>query len=239
MLIEKHIEDGICRITLNRPDHHNTLTKELLEELSAALLKIDREASILIISGNGKSFCSGADLNALFDMNARQLKQFSVLGKKICAQLEHLHIPTIAVMHGHTLSEGIELALCCDLRIASEKTTFEFGQVRMGYTPGFGATRNLGLLIGKSRAMELLLTGVTFDAKTAHALGLVNQIFSDKTLKKKVNDLVNHLFKHDQLALEGIKQLVHSGDVIKETSLFAEQASSPDTKLKIKELLGE
>ena len=238
MLVEKVVADDVCRIILNRPQSHNTLTKDMIEELSHTLVKADKDVRVLILEGAGKSFCSGADMNGLFDMSFRQLKSFAIMGKKVCAQLEAMKVPTIAVLKGHTLGEGIELALCCDFRIASDKTTFEFPQIRHGYTPGFGATSKLPKLLGRARALELLISGLAFDAKTACALGLVTQCVSDKQLQKKVDHLVSLIMKRHPLAVAAVKQLVHSGDFVKETSYFAEQLSMPDTKLNIKELLG-
>ena len=239
MLVEKTIVDGVCRLTLNRPEQHNTINRAMLEELSAALVKIEREAKIIVLAGNGSSFCAGADMKELFDASGRQLASFSVLGKKVCAQLEALTIPTIAVLQGHTLGEGIELALSCDIRVASDKTTFEFPQVKMGYAPGFGGTKKLPALIGKARALELLITGLAFDTRSAIMLGLINQSVHHKQLDKRVDDLVKLLMSYDSLAVSAIKHLVNSGEFIKETAYFSEQASTPEAKLKIKESLGE
>lgn len=239
MQVEKTVVEGVCRITLNRPSHHNTLTVEMLEEFSKHLVKLEKEARVLVIEGSGKSFCAGADMHEIFDMHNRDLKRFSVLGKKLCAQIESLNIPTIAVLHGHTLGEGIELALCCDIRVCSDKTTFEFPQMRLGYTPGFGATHKLPALIGESRAFELLLTGIAFDAKTAGGLGLVTQVVPDKSLKKKVDGLLDLILQRNPLAVSSLITLLRSPDPIKETAHFSEHASHPDTKLHIKEIIGE
>jgi len=239
MFVEKTIIDGVCRITLNRPQEHNTITNEVLEELSKHLIKIEKEARVIVISGAGKSFCAGADLKSMFDMSSRDLKHFAVLGKKVCAQLESLSIPTIAVLHGHTLGEGIELALCCDLRICSDKTTFEFPQIRLGYTPGFGGTLKLPALLGESRAFELLLSGVAFNANTAAALGLVTQSVPDKSLTKKVDALVDLIMSRSPAAVSSLITLLKNPDTIKETSLFADHASHPDTKLNIQNILGD
>jgi len=239
MFVEKTLVDGVCRITLNRPQEHNTLTIEVLEDLSKHLIKLEKEARVIVLSGAGKSFCAGADLKSMFDMSSRDLKRFAVLGKKVCAQLESLSIPTIAVLHGHTLGEGIELALCCDIRLCSDKTTFEFPQIRLGYTPGFGATLKLPALLGESRAFELLLSGVAFDAKTAAALGLVTQSVPDKSLGKRVDGLVDLILSRSQAAISSLISLLRTPDTIKETSLFAEHGSQPETKLNIQNILGD
>jgi len=239
MFVEKTIIDGVCRITLNRPPEHNTLTNEVLEELSKHLIKLEKEVRVIILSGAGNSFCAGADLKTMFGMSSRDLKHFAVLGKKVCAQLESLAIPTIAVLHGHTLGEGIELALCCDIRICSDKTTFEFPQLRLGYTPGFGATLKLPALLGESRAFELLLSGVAFNANTAAALGLVTQSVPDKSLSKKVDGLIELILSRSHPAVSSLISLLKTPDPIKETSFFAEHGSHPDTKLNIQTILGD
>ena len=239
MLVETSLVDGVYRITLNRPQDHNALNTDLLNELSKILVKLDKDARIVVFEGNGLSFCSGADLKEILEMSSRDLKHYSILGKKICAQIEAIKVPTIAVLHGSTTGEGIELALCCDLRVASDKTILEFPQVKLGYPPGFGGTKKLPQVIGRARALEVLLTSASFDAKTAHLLGLVNQVVPHKSLEKSVDSLIALLMKHELYVNTSVKFLVHNNDLVKETSHFSEQAASPETKLRIKERLGE
>ena len=169
----------VATLTVNRPDALNALNRDVLNELAHAMHEIRGDATVrvLIITGTGeRAFIAGADIAAMSEMSAGEGLEFSRLGHKVMQAIEELPIPVIAAVNGFALGGGLEVAMACDLIVASEKARFGQPEINLGLIPGFGGTQRLHHRIGHVRARELVLTGDMIDAKTAHAWGLVNQV---------------------------------------------------------------
>lgn len=210
LLIE--IKDKIAIITVNRPQALNALNKETLEELKTALwqLKDTDEAVVVIITGSGeKAFVAGADIREMENMTPGEAKKFSLLGNEVFGMLEKLEKPVIAAVNGFALGGGCELAMACDIRIASENAKFGQPEVGLGITPGFGGTQRLPRLVGKGLALELLMSGKIINAGEAFRIGLVNKI-ATKALEE-AEKLAVAIAGNGPFAVKQTKQLVANG----------------------------
>jgi len=183
LLIE--IKESIGIIKINRPGSLNALNIETLGEIRDAVtvLNNDEEIKVIIFTGEGKAFIAGADIKQMKGMNEEEAREFSSLGQKIFDIIENLDKPVIAAVNGFALGGGCELAMACDIRIASDNAKFGQPEVNLGIIPGFGGTQRLPRLVGKGIAKETIFTGDMIDAQTAMAIGLVNKVIpSDKLL---------------------------------------------------------
>ncbi len=183
LLYEK--KEGIAFLTVNRPDKLNALNRETLEELKEVLSDIEQDDSIrtVILTGSGeKAFIAGADIVEISQLTAQNGKDFSLFGQSVFNTIENLGKPIIAAVNGFALGGGCELAMACTLRIASENARFGQPEVGLGVIPGYGGTQRLPRLVGKGRAMEMLLTGDMIDAQEAYRIGLVNKVTSKEEL---------------------------------------------------------
>jgi enoyl-CoA hydratase len=206
-------DNKVGLLTIERPDALNALNESLLLELEEVLTKIANEPSIkvLVITGQGRAFVAGADIAAMQQMSPLQAEEFSLLGQRVFSQLATLSQPTIAAVNGFALGGGLELALACDLRVASEKAKLGQPEIGLGIIPGFGATQRLPRLIGVAQAKELLFTGATISAGDALALGLVNRILPPDQLLDAALDLANNIAKHSGVILKHLKRAVDMG----------------------------
>ena len=165
---------AIATLTVNRPTALNALNREVLEEMARVIREVRHDSSVrvLIVTGAGdKAFVAGADIAAMAKMSAVDGLDFSRLGHRVMESFEDLPIPVIAAVNGFALGGGLELALACDLIVASEKARFGQPEINLGLIPGFGGTQRLPHRIGHNKARELIMTGDMFDAKTALELG--------------------------------------------------------------------
>ncbi|HTR62389.1 MAG TPA: enoyl-CoA hydratase-related protein, partial [Candidatus Binataceae bacterium] len=182
----------ISTATVNRPNALNALNREVLEDLTRIVREIRHDPSVrvLIITGAGdRAFVAGADIAAMSEMSTAEGLDFSHLGHRVLSSLEDLPIPVIAAVNGFALGGGTELALACDLVIASEKARFGQPEINLGLIPGFGGTQRLAHRIGQAKARELVMTGDMIDAKTALTLGLANQVVAPEELIKTARAL--------------------------------------------------
>ena len=179
MYIEVQKKDGgVALLTINRPEALNAMDGPLLAELTEALEQVEADADIavLVITGSGKAFIAGADIAHMKTLTPLQAKAWSELGQKTVGRLETMKKPVIAAVNGYALGGGTELALACDIRIASEKAVFGQPEVKLGMIAGFGGTQRLPRLVGAGMAKEMLLTGDHYDAQAARDMGLVNHV---------------------------------------------------------------
>ena len=177
VLLEK--EGNIAILTINRPKALNALNSETLNDISSAVeeIKNDKEIYAVILRGAGeKSFVAGADIAEMKDLNEEEGKNFGILGNRVFRDLENLDKPVIAAISGFALGGGCELAMSCDIRIASEKAKFAQPEVGLGITPGFGGTQRLPRIVGAGIAKELIYTGRIIKADEALRIGLVNKV---------------------------------------------------------------
>src|SRR5829696_7895444 len=173
------LTDGLCRITVNRPDKLNALDAIVIAELGDAVTRIETDSAVrgVIVTGTGtKAFVAGADISELSGQSPIEGKARVEAGQRVFRRLEQCRKPVLAAVNGFALGGGCELAMACHIRIASDQAKFGQPEVKLGITPGYGATVRLPRLVGRGRAIELLLTGRMIDAEEAFRIGLVNRI---------------------------------------------------------------
>jgi enoyl-CoA hydratase len=171
--------DGIATVTVNRPDKLNALNRDTVGELADAFTRVHGDAAIraLIVTGAGeKAFVAGADISELAVLSPLEARALALRGQAVFRALETLPKPTVAAVNGFALGGGLELAMSCAVRVASPNAKFGQPEVKLGIVPGYGGTQRLPRLIGRGRAIDMLITGEPIDAAEAHRLGLVNYI---------------------------------------------------------------
>ncbi len=191
------IENGICTITINRPDKLNALNKQVFADLNIVLDEVYANSAIqsVIITGSGtKAFVAGADISEFFNFTKPESMALAKSGQDTFFRIENSPKPIIACVNGFALGGGCELAMSCHFRIASDNAKFGQPEVNLGLIPGYGGTQRLVQLIGKGRALELLMSGGMIDANSALQFGLVNYVVSPEELLNKARtilDLIN------------------------------------------------
>lgn len=211
--VEQHLEDGILRITLNRPEKLNALSTDVLQALSELFTQAKESADVkgVLITGKGKAFCAGADISRLAACNAESGYQFACFGQDVFRQLETLGKPSLAAINGYAFGGGCELIMAATLRIAA--TTAQFGQpeVKLGVIPGYGGTQRLARLVGKGRALELCLTGRFINAETALNWGLVSEVVEQDALITRSQQLLKGILNLAPLAITSIMESIDRG----------------------------
>jgi enoyl-CoA hydratase len=186
------LENNILTVTVNRPDKLNALNSQVMSDLEAVVVEIEKNAEIktAIITGSGqKGFVAGADISEFVGLDAGQGMDLARRGQMIFFKIENCRKPIIAAVNGFALGGGCELAMACHFRIASDNAKFGQPEVNLGLIPGYGGTQRLVQLIGKGRALELLMTGNMIDAQTALNYGLVNYVVSQEELIAKARSI--------------------------------------------------
>ena len=207
-------QDGIAVITMNRPKALNALNQETLDELNqvADMLAKDSTVQVVILTGSGdKAFVAGADIAQMQSMSAMEGRNFGKLGQAVFNKLENLPQPVIAAVNGFALGGGCELAMACDIRIASEKAKFGQPEVTLGITPGFAGTQRLPRLVGKGRAKQLLYTGDVIDAQEAYRIGLVNVVAPAEELMATAKVMAQKIQSRAAVAVQLCKAAVNEG----------------------------
>lgn len=207
-------QDNIARITLNRPDALNAYNLRMRDELFQVLraIKDDDEVRVVIVKGAGsKAFCAGADLTEFLTapspVVARQVRR----ERDVWGLFLSLPQPLIAALHGYVLGSGVEIALCCDIRIAAADATFGLPETGLGIIPVAGATQTLPRTTGLSPALEMLLTGRRLDATEAYNVGLVNRVVTRRHLMSTADNLARHIARYQPLAVRYAKRAVTRG----------------------------
>ncbi|MEO8672964.1 MAG: enoyl-CoA hydratase-related protein [Tahibacter sp.] len=206
---------AVRHITINRPDKLNALNLSTLTDLQNAFDQARDEASIrvVVLSGSGeKAFVAGADISELASLTPIQARAFSSTGQRMMRTIEQLGKPVIARIQGFALGGGMELAMCCHLRIASDRARFGQPEINLGVIPGFGGTQRLTRLAGRSAALELCLLGAPIDAARALALGVVTRVVAADLLDAEVSALAEQLAASAPHALTGILDTVITGE---------------------------
>lgn len=196
--------NNTAKITLNRPDKLNALNVDTLKELYSAFIDINNNAEVssVILTGSGeKAFAAGADIKEINKLNILEGKKFSEFGQQVFRYIEQLTKPVIAAVNGFALGGGCELALSCHIRIASENAKFGQPEVNLGIMPGYGGTFRLSRIVGRGRALELIVTGDNIDAQEAYRIGLVNKVYPQKDLIAKAEELCSRINSKSSLAI--------------------------------------
>ncbi len=206
-------DKGIAKIIINRPEKRNALNRETRREMGEALEQIRKDESIrvLIFRGTGdQSFIAGADVNDLKTFSPLGMFQYmNTLGQKLYNDIENFPIPTIALINGFCFGGGVELALSCDMRIASENAKFGQTEILLGFIPGGGATQKLPRLIGAGLAKELMFTGKVIDAREAERIGLVNRTVPLKDLDQEGLAIAEKICSLSPVAIRVCKEAIN------------------------------
>ena len=199
-------ENGICTVTINRPDKLNALSKAVFDDLNTALDEIGSNSDIksVIITGAGaKAFVAGADITEFNGLNKDQAKALAKRGQDTFLRIENSSKPIVAAVNGFALGGGCELAMACHFRVASANAKFGQPEVNLGLIPGYGGTQRLVQLIGKGKAMELLLSAQLMDANEAMQYRLVNYVTTPEGLLEKTKEILGIINSKAPLAVAG------------------------------------
>ena len=184
---------NVATITIDRPEFRNALSVPIVEYMETVVDRIaaDKEIHCLIIAGSGeKAFISGADISKLVEMTPEESKYSIDVGHRLFQKIENLPIPTIAAVNGYCLGGGLEIAMCCDIRVCSANAKFGLPEINIGMIPGWGGTLRLPRLVGESRAKDMILRGRMITAEVALQYGLITEVYADVAeLRTKVDEL--------------------------------------------------
>jgi enoyl-CoA hydratase len=232
--------DGIATLSVNRPDKLNALNGDTIRELDAAFraLRDDADVRGILLTGAGdKAFVAGADIAELAQMGPIDGVRVSREGQDAFRFLERIGKPVVAVVNGFALGGGLELALACHLRVASAKAKFGLPEVKLGIIPGYGGTIRLQRLVGRGRALELILTGEMIDATEAHRIGLANRVFEPAELHAGAREMMTKIVSNGPIALALALEAVDNAASVSaddaqvlESNLFGLLASTSDMR---------
>ena len=211
--LKYEIKEGIAYITINKPDTLNALSKEVLEELQTAFDDISRnpEAKVVILTGEGKAFVAGADISQMASYSGVEGQDIIRQGSRIINNIESLDKPVIAAVNGFALGGGCELAMACDIRIASEKAQFGQPEVSLGIIPGFGGTQRLPRLVGKGMAKYMIMTGEYVKADEALRIGIVEKVVAPEDLMPTCEALAKTIMSKAPIAIKASKIAINNG----------------------------
>lgn len=237
LLFENH--EGIGILTLNRPEALNSLNVETVLELSEAFCEVGKNPSIkvLIITGAERAFVAGADIKEMLPMSAAKGQAWCQMAQGIFNMLENLPQTVIAAINGFALGGGCELAMACDIRIASDKAKFGQPEVSLGIIPGFAGTQRLPRLVGKGIAKELIFTGDIIDAQEAWRIGLINKVTTAEELMPTALTMAKKIMSRGLYAVQMAKASIHHGlntdlttGSVFEAALFGVTCATEDKK---------
>ena len=232
------IQDSTAIVVINHPEIKNAITYEMLSELSDTITELDRnpDVKVVIVTGSGEdSFISGCDISEMKHMTSSEANTFSNLGQETMNKISKMRPFVIAAVNGYAYSAGLELAIACDMRIASTKAVFALPETSLGTIPGFGGTQRLPRLIGLGRAKELMATGLKIYAEEAERIGLVNKVVRPKELLSTCFEIADEIKMNSTEAIRLGKQAMNNGSEMNldhalelETKLFAYTFSLDD-----------
>ena len=232
-------QDNIGIITINRPEALNALNTAVFNELEPLVGEIERDATLaaLIITGEGRSFVAGADIGEQCPMDLEAGRKWARRGSSVFRRIEKLEIPTIAAVNGFALGGGCELALTCDIILASEKAKFGQPEVGLGITPGFSGTQRLPRRVGVAKAKELIFSGKQIGAEEAKRIGLVNEVYAAEELLNKAVEMAKSFTANAPIAVKYSKACIDRGmqmdiddGIALENELFAMCFATADQK---------
>lgn len=238
-LVRHERQNGVSIITLNNPRELNALSTTLLRELDGLIQELCGDAAlrVIIVTGEGKAFCAGANIAEMKDYNRAEAEEYSRFGNSVMERLSTAPMPVIAAVNGYALGGGLELALACDIRLASEKAKLGFPEVKLGIMPGFGGTQRLSRLIGASKAMELIFTADNLSAEQALAYGIINKVYEHDSLMPEALALAAKIAGNSAVGVRQAKRAIKDGASVAldraleiETAAFGECFEHEDQK---------
>lgn len=207
------VKEGIAYVTVNRPKSMNALSNEVLDELYAAFTAVndDPEVQIAILTGEGKAFVAGADISQMVNLSTLEGRAMMIKGQNVMNHIESIDKPVIGAINGFALGGGCELAMACDMRIASEKAKFGQPEVNLGIIPGFGGTQRLPRLVGKGMGKYLIMTAEMIDAQEAYRIGLVEKVVPAEELMGAAEKVAKTIMSKAPIAIRAAKISVNNG----------------------------
>lgn len=221
-------ENNLAVLTLNNPPV-NTLSKELIEMLKQTFADLGKDSKVkaIIITGAGRTFCAGADIKELAAIKTRQHGEaFAKNGQELMDIIESSNIPVIAAIKGACIGGGMELAMACHMRIASEDAWFSQPEINLGIMPGFGGTKRLPRLVGKAKATELMLTGSKISAKEALTMGLLNKTAPQEKLMDEAREFAGKIINKGSIAASSCLKAIYERE--SEYELFGKICETSD-----------
>ncbi len=209
--ITLEIDGAIAVLTINRPEKRNAVDNQTVEDIDAALEKIEKnpDLRVMILTGAGeKAFVAGADVNELAKRDTRLGRTETRRRQEVYTRIEQLEIPSIAAINGWAVGTGLEIAMACSMRVASEKARLGQPEVKLGITPGAGGTQRLPRLVGMGRALEMILTGDPVTADEAKAMGLVNRVVPHDQVMAEAKKLAETIAQRPRLAIQYSKAAI-------------------------------
>jgi len=238
--IRCELQNKIMLLVIERPEVHNALNSEVFKEIGEVFQKMkdDPEVDVVVITGAGeKAFIAGSDVSEMSQCSLLEARKFALGVNDTQQKIANFPRPTIAAINGFAFGGGLEVAMCCDIRIASEKAKFGQPEVNVGIIPGGGGTQRLTRLIGAGRAKEMIYTGMTIDAQRAFEIGLVNRVVSHETLMEETIKLAKKIGEKSNVMLTFAKAAIDTGvdmdlenALRTEIELFAECFGTVDGK---------
>ena len=209
------IADALAIVTVNRPDKLNALNATVIAELDKAFTELSQRDAVraIILTGAGRAFVAGADIAEIAEGADAPagLESLSQVGTRVFTKIERLNKPVIAAINGFALGGGLELALACHVRVAAEGAKFGLPEAKLGLIPGYGGTQRLPRLIGRGRAMQMILTGSMIDANTAAQYGLVNAVYPVEGLMDVARSMAKEMMANGPMALAHAIEVVAKG----------------------------
>lgn len=209
--VKLEIKDRVALVTIDRQESLNALNKEVISSLDKVFASLDQEVRAVILTGAGKAFVAGADIKEFADFAPQQAREVSLHGQRVFSAIENFRLPVIAAINGFALGGGCELALACDMRIASDKAKLGQPEVNLGLIPGFGGTQRLSRLVGMAMAKYLIFTGEMIKADKALSIGLVQEVTAPEKLLERCFEIARTIAGKGPLAVSRAKQVMNQG----------------------------
>ena len=239
-MIKLEKQENIAILRIDRPEAMNSLNAQVLSELADGLDEVENDCGIkaVIITGEGKAFVAGADIAFMHGLDEQSGYDFGRLGQQVFRRIETMEKPVIAAVNGFALGGGCELAMACDIRIASERAKFGQPEVGLGIIPGYSGTQRLPRLVGKGKAMELILTGNIITAETAGSIGLADQVVPQESLMDEALAMARKIASNGPVAIAYAKKAIQQGTelsdmdaaIVLEADYFGKCFSTSDQK---------
>ncbi|MBR5128902.1 MAG: enoyl-CoA hydratase/isomerase family protein [Firmicutes bacterium] len=240
------LKDRIAMITIDRPEALNALNSKVIEELEDVVTKLEKsdEVAAMILTGSGRSFVAGADIGEQYPLDLAGGRKWGQRGSALMRRIEKLEFPTIAAVNGFALGGGCEIAMSCDIILASEKAKFGQPEVGLGITPGFSGTQRLPRRVGTAMAKELIFSGKMIKAEEAEKIGLVNHVYPAEELINEAVAMAESFIKNAPIAVKYSKACIDRGmqmdiddGIAYENELFAMCFATEDQKAGMKAFL--